>query len=97
MEWEVIHGINFHKVHIQVWVTLTRFNNTTEFYHLLQSAIIAKDVDMIVDASLFLWTKCKPHFQKVISSALESCRQILNDAFAHKVLYVHTLIELVKT
>ena len=40
---------------------------------------------MIVDASLFLWSKCKPHFQRILSSSLENCKQLLNDVFFNRV------------
>ena len=40
---------------------------------------------MMVDAALFLWSKCKPHFQRILSSSLESCKQLLNEVFVHRV------------
>ena len=39
----------------------------------------------MVDAALFLWSKCKPHFQRVMSSSLENCKQLLNDVFSNRV------------
>ena len=44
-----------------------------------------KDNDMMVDAALFLWSKCKPHFQRILSSSLENCKQLLNEVFVHRV------------
>ena len=55
------------------------------FCFLFQSAILMKDIDMMVDASLFLWSKCKPHFQRILSSSLENCKQLLNDVFFNRV------------
>ena len=42
---------------------------------------------MMVDATLFLWSKCKPHFQRVMSPSLENCKQLLTDVFANRVRY----------
>ena len=50
-----------------------------------QSAILMRDNDMMVDAALFLWSKCKPHFQRILSSSLENCKQLLNDVFVNRV------------
>ena len=50
-----------------------------------QSAILMKDCDMMVDAALFLWSKCKPNFQRIMSSSLENCKQLLNDVFVNRV------------
>lgn len=43
------------------------------------------DVDMLVDATLFLWNRCKPFFFRVVSSNYESCKQVLNDKDCDKV------------
>ncbi|XP_027049490.1 cilia- and flagella-associated protein 54-like [Pocillopora damicornis] len=56
-----------------------------------KSAILMKDIDMMVDASLFLWSKCKPHFQRILSSSLENCKQLLNDVFFNRWLYILTV------
>ncbi|XP_068714673.1 cilia- and flagella-associated protein 54-like isoform X3 [Montipora foliosa] len=47
---------------------------------------------MMVDAALFLWSKCKPHFQRVMSSSLENCKQLLNDVSSNRWLYVLTVV-----
>ena len=51
-----------------------------------------KDCDMMVDAALFLWSKCKPHFQRIFSSSLENCKQLLNDVFANRVSWLYRFI-----
>lgn len=56
-----------------------------------QSAILMKDNDMMVDAALFLWLKCKPHFQRILSSSLENCKQLLNEVFVNRVSHLKLL------
>lgn len=50
-----------------------------------------KDNDMMVDAALFLWSKCKPHFQRILSSSLENCKQLLNEVFVNRVSHLKFL------
>ncbi|KAJ7353995.1 hypothetical protein OS493_030845 [Desmophyllum pertusum] len=57
-----------------------------------KSAILMKDSDMMVDVALFLWSKCKPHFQRIMSSSLENCKQLLNDVFVNRWLYILTVV-----
>ncbi|PFX16137.1 Uncharacterized protein C12orf55-like [Stylophora pistillata] len=57
-----------------------------------KSAILMKDNDMMVDAALFLWSKCKPHFQRILSPSLENCKQLLNDVFFNRWLYILTVV-----
>ena len=40
---------------------------------------------MIIDAALFLWSKCKLQFQRVVSSSMEGCKFVLYDKDANKV------------
>ena len=54
-----------------------------------QSSLPYVDVDMIIDATLFLWNRCKPYFQRVVSCNQESCRHILNDKDCDKVISLH--------
>ena len=51
-----------------------------------QSSLPYVDVDMIIDATLFLWNRCKPYFQRVVSCNQESCRHVLNDKDCDKVI-----------
>ncbi len=55
-----------------------------------------KDNDMMVDAALFLWSKCKPHFQRIMSSSLENCKQLLNDVFVNRVSSLITCKQITK-
>lgn len=66
------------------------FVMSSQFLFFLKSAILCKDPDMMVDATLFLWSKCKPHFQRVMSPSLENCKQLLSDVFANRVRYQMT-------
>ena len=52
---------------------------------LFQSCLPYVDIDMIIDASLFLWSRCKSFFQRVVSCNLDSCRQVMNDPDCDKV------------
>lgn len=58
---------------------------TLHYIFSCQSAILMKDNDMMVDAALFLWSKCKSHFQRILSSSLENCKQLLNEVFVNRV------------
>ena len=78
-------GVAMYKV-FEVITMSSYVNNVFYFFcFLFQSAILMKDIDMMVDASLFLWSKCKPHFQRILSSSLENCKQLLNDVFFNRV------------
>lgn len=64
------------------------FNKSAKSYLLLltfQSIIGHMDMDMIIDAALFLWSKCKIQFQRVVSSSMEGCKYVLNDTQSTKV------------
>ena len=67
-------------------------SNLTALHFSRQSAILVKDCDMMVDASLFLWSKCKPHFQRILSSSLENCKPLLNEVFANRVRWLYRFI-----
>lgn len=41
--------------------------------------------DAIADAALMLRSHCKTHFNRVVSSAYDNCRQVLNDENSIKV------------
>ncbi|XP_032221437.2 cilia- and flagella-associated protein 54 isoform X1 [Nematostella vectensis] len=50
------------------------------------------DPDMVIDAALFLWSKCKIHFQRVVSSSMEGCKFVLNDQNADKWVHMITVV-----
>lgn len=52
---------------------------------MFQTSLAYVDVDIIIDATLFLWNRCKPYFQRVVSSNQEHCRHVLNDKDCDKV------------